>query len=43
MASLSEGAPADAVIYDADPGRDLSQLAAPRAVILRGVSRLRRL
>jgi imidazolonepropionase-like amidohydrolase len=43
MAGLSEGAPADAVIYDADPRRDLSQLAAPRAVILRGVIRYRRL
>ena len=36
MAGLTEGAPADAVVYDADPRRDLSQLAAPRAVILRG-------
>jgi imidazolonepropionase-like amidohydrolase len=36
IAGLSEGAPADAVIYDADPRRDLGQLAAPRAVILRG-------
>src|SRR5690348_4256211 len=36
IAGLSEGAPADAVVYDADPRRDLSQLAAPRAVILRG-------
>jgi imidazolonepropionase-like amidohydrolase len=36
IAGISEGAPADAVIYDADPRRDLSQLAAPRAVVLRG-------
>jgi len=42
MAGLTEGAPADAVIYDADPRRDLSQLAAPRAVILRGQIRYRR-
>jgi imidazolonepropionase-like amidohydrolase len=33
---LVEGAPADAVIYDADPRRDLNQLAAPRGVVLRG-------
>ncbi len=39
---LTEGAPADAVIYDADPRRDLSQLAAPRAVILRGQLQYRR-
>ena len=42
MAGLSEGAPADAVIYHADPRRDL-QLAAPRAVIQRGVIPSRRL
>jgi imidazolonepropionase-like amidohydrolase len=36
LGGLAEGAPADAVIYDADPRQDLSQLAAPRAVILRG-------
>lgn len=42
MAGLSEGAPADAVIYDADPRHDLSQLAAPRAVVLRGQIRYRR-
>ena len=30
------GAPADAVIYDADPRTDLAQLDAPRVVILRG-------
>lgn len=36
IAGLGEGAPADAVVYDVDPRRDLSQLAAPRAVVLRG-------
>jgi imidazolonepropionase-like amidohydrolase len=36
LPGLSEGAPADAVVYDADPREDLSQLAAPRAVVLRG-------
>jgi imidazolonepropionase-like amidohydrolase len=36
------GAPADAVIYDTDPRRDLGQLAAPRAVVLRGRIRYRR-
>jgi imidazolonepropionase-like amidohydrolase len=42
MAGLGEGAPADAVIYDADPRRDLGQLTAPRAVVLRGKIRYRR-
>lgn len=42
MAGLTEGAPADAVIYDADPRHDLSQLATPRAVVLRGQIRYRR-
>ncbi|HXT93407.1 MAG TPA: amidohydrolase family protein [Trebonia sp.] len=42
MAGLTEGAPADAVVYDADPRRDLSQLAAPSAVILRGQIKYRR-
>jgi imidazolonepropionase-like amidohydrolase len=42
MAGLCEGAPADAVIYDADPRLDLSQLANPRAVVLRGTIRHRR-
>jgi imidazolonepropionase-like amidohydrolase len=36
LAGLSEGAPADTVIYDTDPRRDLSQLARPRVVALRG-------
>jgi imidazolonepropionase-like amidohydrolase len=42
MPGLVEGAPADAVIYDADPRHDLSQLAAPRAIVLRGQIRYRR-
>ena len=33
---LSEGAPADLVIFDADPRLDLAVLSAPRHVILRG-------
>jgi len=33
---LVPGAPADAVVYDADPRADLTRLDAPRAVILRG-------
>jgi imidazolonepropionase-like amidohydrolase len=36
LGGLTPGAPADAVIYDADPRADLSLLDAPRAVILRG-------
>jgi imidazolonepropionase-like amidohydrolase len=35
-AGLEPGAPADAVVYDADPRSDLSQLASPVAVVLRG-------
>jgi imidazolonepropionase-like amidohydrolase len=35
-ATLSEGAPADLVVFDADPRLDLSVLTAPRHVILRG-------
>jgi imidazolonepropionase-like amidohydrolase len=35
-AGLEPGAPADAVVYEADPRSDLSQLASPAAVILRG-------
>jgi imidazolonepropionase-like amidohydrolase len=42
MAGLTEGAPADAAVYDADPRADLSQLAVPRAVVLRGTVRYRR-
>ena len=42
LGGLTAGAPADAVIYDADPRTDLSQLAAPRAVVLRGQVRYRR-
>ena len=33
---LTPGAPADAVVYDADPRTDLTILDRPRAVILRG-------
>ena len=33
---LSEGAPADLVVFDADPRLDLTVLSAPRHVILRG-------
>jgi imidazolonepropionase-like amidohydrolase len=36
LPGLTQGAPTDVVIYDADPRRDLSQLDSPRAVILRG-------
>lgn len=42
LGGLAEGGPADAVIYDADPRRDLGQLVAPRAVVLRGQVRYRR-
>jgi imidazolonepropionase-like amidohydrolase len=41
LAGLTDGAPADAVVYDTDPRRDLGQLAAPRAVVLRGTVRYR--
>jgi imidazolonepropionase-like amidohydrolase len=34
--TLSDGAPADLVIFDADPRLDLAALRAPRYVILRG-------
>jgi imidazolonepropionase-like amidohydrolase len=44
LGGLEVGAPADAVVYDADPRSDLTQLDTPRAVVLRGrlryVSRL---
>ncbi|MCU1431443.1 MAG: amidohydrolase [Actinotalea sp.] len=33
---LVEGAPADLVVYPADPRRDIGVLSAPRAVVLRG-------
>jgi imidazolonepropionase-like amidohydrolase len=36
LASLIEGAPADAVVFDADPRTDLGQLDKPQAVIVRG-------
>jgi imidazolonepropionase-like amidohydrolase len=35
-AGLGEGDPADFVVYDSDPLRDLSVLARPAAVVLRG-------
>ncbi len=35
-ATLAEGAPADLVVYDADPRVDLATLKAPRRVLLRG-------
>jgi len=34
--ALSEGAPADLVVYPSDPRRDIGVLAAPTAVVLRG-------
>lgn len=34
---LTEGSPADLVVYDADPRTDIRALAAPAAVLLRGV------
>ena len=36
LAALTPAAPADAVVYDADPRSDLTVLDRPRAVILRG-------
>src|SRR5579859_5452483 len=36
LPGLTPGAPADAVIYDADPRTDLAVLDSPKAVILRG-------
>jgi imidazolonepropionase-like amidohydrolase len=35
-ATLSEGAPADFVVYDADPLEDLTVLQHPVAIVLRG-------
>ncbi|GAA1433451.1 amidohydrolase family protein [Microlunatus lacustris] len=35
-ATLAEGAPADLVVFDADPRRDLGVLRSPRLVVLRG-------
>lgn len=34
--SLTEGSPADLVVYDEDPRQDLTTLARPRHVVLRG-------
>jgi imidazolonepropionase-like amidohydrolase len=39
---LTDGDPADAVVYDADPRTDLGQLEAPGAIVLRGRLVLRR-
>jgi imidazolonepropionase-like amidohydrolase len=36
MSGLTDGAPADAVVFDTDPRTDLTQLNTPRAVIVRG-------
>jgi imidazolonepropionase-like amidohydrolase len=36
LAGLAPQAPADAVVFDADPRTDLNQLDTPRAVIARG-------
>lgn len=36
LPGLTEGAPADAVVFDTDPRSDLSQLIKPQAVIVRG-------
>ncbi|NEA02608.1 amidohydrolase, partial [Streptomyces sp. SID10116] len=33
---LTEGAPADLVVYEADPRDDVRVLAAPRRVVLNG-------
>jgi imidazolonepropionase-like amidohydrolase len=33
---IEEGAPADLVVYDADPRADLGTLARPRHIVLRG-------
>lgn len=42
LGGLSPRAPADAVIYDADPRADLAQLDVPQAVVLRGQLAYRR-
>jgi imidazolonepropionase-like amidohydrolase len=42
LGGLEPGAPADAVVYDADPRADLGVLDSPRAVILRGRLAFRR-
>lgn len=36
MPGLVDGAPADAVVFDADPRTDLGQLDKPRAIVIRG-------
>ena len=37
LPGLSEGAPADLVVYDSDPRTDLSAMMSPRRIVLRGV------
>jgi imidazolonepropionase-like amidohydrolase len=36
MPGLAEGAPADLVVYDIDPRRDLTAVMLPRRMVLRG-------
>ena len=36
LACIEEGAPADLVVYDADPRADLDALARPALMLLRG-------
>jgi imidazolonepropionase-like amidohydrolase len=36
LPGLDEGAPADLVVYAADPRQDLGTLAAPARIVLRG-------
>jgi imidazolonepropionase-like amidohydrolase len=36
LPGLVEGAPADLVVYDADPRADLSTILAPARIVLRG-------
>jgi imidazolonepropionase-like amidohydrolase len=43
LPGLTEGAPADAVVYDTDPRTDLAMLDHPTAIILRGQLMHRRL
>ncbi|SFL83054.1 amidohydrolase family protein [Geodermatophilus ruber] len=38
LPGIEEGAPADLVVYDADPRKDLDTLARPRCTVLRGVA-----
>jgi imidazolonepropionase-like amidohydrolase len=36
LGGIEEGAPADLVVYDADPRADLQVLRAPSRIVLRG-------